>query len=116
MAGEGTVSRANPALSIPPGGRRYPVKQWRYVRNAAAASTPHELIVNGRLRHGGAEVPREHALNAEVREREFGVVISKTKSREKIDALMALAYATDEASAMKPPATSVYERRGLLTA
>ena len=43
-------------------------------------------------------------------------MISKTKSREHIDCLMALAYATDEAAALKEKPESVYETRGLVTA
>ena len=43
-------------------------------------------------------------------------MISKTKSREHIDCLMALAYAVDEAAALKEEAVSVYETRGLLSA
>jgi phage terminase large subunit-like protein len=85
-----------------------PVKPWRYQRNAAAAGTLHEIVSHGRLRHGGAELPRRHALAAEVRDREYGQVISKTKSREHIDGLMALAYAVDEATAMPAPRRSRY--------
>lgn len=91
-----------------------PVKEWRYNRNAEAARTLHEVVAHGRLRHGGADVPRAHALAAEVKDREFGQVISKQASREPIDALMALAYAVDEAAAIKPPKRSVYEDRGPL--
>jgi phage terminase large subunit-like protein len=91
-----------------------PVKEWRYQRNATGASTLHELVSHRRLRHGGADLPRRHALAAEVRDREFGQVISKTKSREHIDSLMALMYAADEAAAAKPPRESVYGQRGLL--
>jgi phage terminase large subunit-like protein len=92
-----------------------PVKAWRYQRNATAASKLHELISHGHLRHGGADLPRQHALAAEVRDREFGQVISKTKSREHIDCLMALAYAVDELAAMREPPVSLYEERAVLT-
>jgi phage terminase large subunit-like protein len=91
------------------------VKAWVYKRNASGAGTLHEIVSHGRLRHGGADLPRRHALAAEVRDREFGQVISKTKSREHIDALMALVYAVDELAAMKPRRRSVYEDRDLLT-
>ncbi len=87
------------------------VVEWTYKRNASAAGTLHEIISHERLRHGGADLPRRHALAAEVRDREFGQVISKTKSREHIDALMALCYAVDLASSMPPPRVSVYESR-----
>ena len=93
-----------------------PVKEWTYKRNAAAAGTLHEIVSHGRLRHGGADLPRRHALAAEIRDREFGQVISKTKSREHIDCLMALAYAVDEAAALKEKRESVYETRGLVIA
>ncbi len=93
-----------------------PVKEWTYKRNAAAAGTLHEIVSHGRLRHGGADLPRRHALAAEIRDREFGQVISKTKSREHIDCLMALAYAVDEAAALKEKRESVYETRGLVGA
>ena len=93
-----------------------PVKEWTYKRNAAAAGTLHEIVSHGRLRHGGADLPRRHALAAEIRDREFGQVISKTKSREHIDCLMALAYAVDEAAALKEKPVSVYETRGLVSA
>lgn len=92
-----------------------PVKAWTYKRNAAAAGTLHEILSHGRLRHGGADLPRRHALAAEIRDREWGQVISKTKSREHIDALMALAYAVDEAAALKPKRRSVYNSRDLIT-
>ena len=93
-----------------------PVKEWTYKRNAAAAGTLHEIVSHGRLRHGGADLPRRHALAAEIRDREFGQVISKTKSREHIDCLMALAYAVDELAALKEKRESVYETRGLVIA
>lgn len=94
----------------------YPTKEWKYGRNSAGAATLGDVIKNGRLRHGGADVPREHALNAEVRERDYGLVISKSKSRDKIDALMAAVYAIDEAAGMSEPRKSVYESRGLVSA
>jgi phage terminase large subunit-like protein len=93
-----------------------PVMEWAYGRNAAAAATLHEIVVHGRLRHGGADLPRRHALAAEVKQREFGEVISKQASREPIDCLMALAYAVSVAAASKPPARSIYETEDLATA
>lgn len=93
-----------------------PIKEWRYNRNAEAARTLHEIVVHGRLRHGGADLPRRHALAAEVKEREFGLVISKQASREPIDCLMALAYAVHEAAEMKPEGRSVYEDHDLVVA
>jgi hypothetical protein len=43
-------------------------------------------------------------------------VISKTKSREHIDCLMALCYAVDTAASLKPTRRSIYEDNNLLTA
>jgi phage terminase large subunit-like protein len=90
-----------------------PVREWTYKRNAAAAGTLHEIVSHGRLRHGGADLPRQHALAAEIRSREFGEVIYKTRSREHIDCLMALCYAADMAAALKPKRQSIYETRNL---
>jgi len=93
-----------------------PVKEWRYVRNAEAARTLHEIVVHRRLHHGGDELARRHALAAEVKEREFGLVISKQASREPIDCLMALAYAVHEAAEMAEPGPSVYSSHDLAVA
>ena len=87
----------------------FEVVEWTYRRDASAAGTLHEIISHGRLRHGGAELPRRHALAAEVRDREFGQVISKAKSREHVDALMALCYAVDMAASAAPPKRSRYD-------
>jgi phage terminase large subunit-like protein len=88
-----------------------PMLEWPYVRMSSATRTLHELIVHGRIRHGGDDIPRRHALAAEVKERETGLVISKRASREQIDALVALAMAVEIASALEPPPKSVYEDR-----
>src|SRR5262245_44484337 len=93
-----------------------PVMEWNYGRNAAAAATLHEVVVHGRLRHGGADLPRRHALAAEVKQREFGEVISKQASREPIDGLMTLGYAASVVAASKPPVRSIYEDNDLATA
>ena len=85
--------------------------EWPYVRMASATRTLHELVAGGRLRHGGDDVPRRHALAAEVKERETGLIISKRASRDPIDALIALAMAIEFAAALEPPAQSVYEER-----
>ncbi|MEK6272368.1 MAG: terminase TerL endonuclease subunit [Actinomycetota bacterium] len=91
-----------------------PIKEWRYNRNAEACRALHEAIVHERLRHGGADVPRRHALAAETKSREWGEVLSKSASREPIDCLMALAYAVYEASSMVPPQRSRYSDGGEL--
>lgn len=87
--------------------------EWAYAREAGATRTLHEAISHGRLRHGGDDMARRHALAAEVREREHGLTISKRATRDPIDALVALAMALDVASGLEPPKTSVYDRRFL---
>lgn len=93
-----------------------PVKPWVYKRNAGAAAAFLEVVKAHRLRHGGADLPRRHALAAEVRDREYGQVVSKMKSREHTDALMAALYAVAELAAMKPARRSIYEDRELSVA
>jgi phage terminase large subunit-like protein len=88
-----------------------PMIEWPYVRMSSATRTLHELLAHGRLRHGGDDLARRHALAAEVKERETGLQISKRASREQIDALVALAMAVEMASSLEPPARSVYEDR-----
>ena len=92
------------------------VKPWVFKRNAGAAAAFLEILKGGRLRHGGADLPRRHALAAEIRNREYGQVVSKMKSRAHTDALMAALYAVAELAAMKEKRTSVYEDRDLLIA
>ena len=88
-----------------------PMAEWQYVRMASATRTLHEVVGNRRLRHGGDEVARLHALAAEVREREHGLMISKRATRAPIDALVALGMAIDVAAGLEPPRRSVYEAR-----
>jgi hypothetical protein len=59
--------------------------------------------------------PRD-ALAAEVREREYGLTISKRASRDAIDCLVALAMAVEWAASIEPPKKSVYEQRWLVVA
>jgi phage terminase large subunit-like protein len=93
-----------------------PMLEWNYARMAGATRTLHEVISHGRLRHGGDELARRHALAAEVREREDGLTISKRATRDPIDALVSAAMALDVASGLEPPKRSVYEVRRLVTA
>jgi phage terminase large subunit-like protein len=90
-----------------------PMLEWQHARMAAATKTLHEVVAHGRLRHGGDELARRHALVAEVREREYGLTISKRASRDPIDCLVALAMAVEWAMSIKPPAVSVYTKRFL---
>jgi hypothetical protein len=59
---------------------------------------------------------RQHALAAEVKEREYGLILSKTATREPIDCVSALAMAVDWAASIEPPRESVYENRFLAAA
>ena len=85
--------------------------EWPYVRMSSATRTLHEVIAGGRLRHGGDDVPRRHALAAEVKERENGLIISKRASREQIDCLVSLAMGVEMAACLEPEPVSVYEDR-----
>jgi hypothetical protein len=75
-----------------------------------------QIVAPGRLRHGGDPVARRRALAAEVKEREYGLILSKTATREPIDCLSALALAVEWAASIEPPRPSVYEQRGLVIA
>jgi phage terminase large subunit-like protein len=55
----------------------------------------YELILNGQLTHDGDEVFATQVLNAVPRFNEHGFVLTKSKSRGKIDAAIALALAYD---------------------
>jgi phage terminase large subunit-like protein len=88
-----------------------PMMEWPYVRMASATRTLHEIVTHARLRHGGDQVARVHALAAEVREREHGLIISKRATRAPIDALVALAMAVELADLAEPPRKSVYNQR-----
>ena len=93
-----------------------PMLEWQHARMASATRTLHEVVAHGRVRHGGDETARRHALAAEVREREHGLTISKRASRDPIDCLVALAMAVEYGSSLEPPRRSVYESRGLVIA
>jgi phage terminase large subunit-like protein len=73
------------------------------------------LVLSGRLRHGGNPVLRWMANNMVVRQDPAGnVKPDKSKSTEKIDGLVALIMAVDRAT-RNDDSDSVYEERGLLT-
>jgi phage terminase large subunit-like protein len=90
-----------------------PMVEWQHRRMASATRTLHEIVAHKRLRHGDDPVARQHALAAEVKEREYGLILSKTATREPIDCLSALAMAVDLAASIEPPRDSVYEKRFL---
>jgi phage terminase large subunit-like protein len=85
--------------------------EWVHSRMPNAVNTLREVIVHQRLRHGGDEIARRHALAAETTERDYGVILTKRKTREPNDALVSLAMAIEFAQALKPPRKSVYEDR-----
>lgn len=64
-----------------------------------------ELITHQRLTHDGDQVFAEQVLNAIPRYNERGFTLSKSKSRGKIDAAVALALAADEAVQLVPERT-----------
>lgn len=76
----------------------------------------HEVIASRRLRHGGDPTARSHALAAVVAETEMGLRIRKTASRDRIDALVALAMAIAVVDSTPAQRRSIYEDHNLLTA
>jgi phage terminase large subunit-like protein len=62
-----------------------------------------ELIKRGELRHDGDEVLATHVLNAVPRFNERGFTLQKSKSRGRIDGVIALALAVDRALWTAPP-------------
>jgi phage terminase large subunit-like protein len=69
----------------------------------------HEVIMSGRLRHGGDPVARSHALAAVVAETEMGLRIRKTASRDRIDALVALVMGVAASEKLPAKRISLYE-------
>ena len=61
-----------------------------------------EVIKNGELRHDGDEILATHVLNAVPRFNERGFTLQKSKSRGRIDAVIALALAVDRATHTEP--------------
>ena len=92
--------------------------EWKQdnARMVPATRTLHEAVVHKRLRHGGHEIARSHALSAEVVETERGIRIKKTASQGRIDSIVALAMAVEYASRMdETPPPSIYDSRPLLS-
>jgi phage terminase large subunit-like protein len=83
-------------------------------RMVPATRLLHEVIADGRLRHGGDPVARSHALAAVVGETEMGIRLRKSASRDRIDSLVALSMAISVVDAMPARRVSVYESRGLI--
>jgi phage terminase large subunit-like protein len=62
-----------------------------------------ELIKRGELRHDGDEAFAQHVLNAVPRFNERGFTLQKSKSRGRIDGVIALALAVDRAQREERP-------------
>jgi phage terminase large subunit-like protein len=92
------------------------VAEWKHVRMPNAVNVLREIVAHCRLRHGGDPIARAHALAAELVEREYGVIITKRKTKQPNDALVSLGMAAEYAAGTKATARSVYETRGLMAA
>jgi phage terminase large subunit-like protein len=92
-----------------------PMVEWRQDngRMVPATRTLHEAVIHGRLRHGGDQMARSHALAAGISETERGLRLKKTEvTRGKyMDAIVALAMAVDWASRTTVKRRSVYVDR-----
>lgn len=92
-----------------------PMIEWRQdnARMVPATRTLHEAVTHERLRHGGDQMARHHALAAGVRETERGLRLKKTEvtAGKQMDAIIALAMAVDLAARNDQPPRSVYEDR-----
>jgi len=67
-------------------------------RMVPACGNLYELIVNRKLAHDGSPVFADQVLSAAQRMKDNGWTLSKGKSKRKIDAVIALAMATDRAT------------------
>jgi phage terminase large subunit-like protein len=72
-----------------------------------------EVIKRSELRHDGDEAFTTHVLNAVPRLNERGFTLQKSKSRGRIDGVIALALAVDQALRQPPKFRSSYEDEGL---
>jgi phage terminase large subunit-like protein len=88
--------------------------EWQYSRMPNAVVTLKEVVRHRKLLHGGDETVRSHALAAELVEREHGAIITKRRTREPNDAVVALGMALEFATGLKPPRQSVYETERLM--
>jgi phage terminase large subunit-like protein len=67
-------------------------------RMIPACGNLYELIVNQKIAHDGNPLFSDHVLSAAQRVKDNGWTLSKGKSKRKIDAVIALAIATDRAT------------------
>lgn len=83
-------------------------------RMTAAIGSLYEAILGSNLTHDGDEAFARQVLNAVPRFNERGFVLTKSKSRGKIDAAIALSLALDMALRYEREPESVYADRGLV--
>lgn len=67
-----------------------------------------ELIKRGEMRHNGDEILTTHVLNAVPRFNERGFTLQKSKSRGRIDGVIALALAVDRAQHTEPDGEALF--------
>jgi len=84
-------------------------------RMVPACQQAYELIVSGGLVHDGDPVLTDHVLSAARRESDKGWVLSKSRTKRKIDACIAMVIGLSIAASRTADTTSVYEARGLVT-
>jgi phage terminase large subunit-like protein len=86
-----------------------------YLSLSDPTKTLHELIIAGKIRHGGNPILRWHASIAVARRDAAGnIKLDKEKSRRKIDGMAALVNAIGAAILHPPEPPSIYEKRGML--
>jgi len=71
-------------------------------RMVPACGNLYELIVNQKIAHDGNPMFSDHVLSAAQRVKDNGWTLSKGKSKRKIDAVIALAMASDRATTTPP--------------
>lgn len=87
-----------------------------YASMSAPTKELMNLVLSGRLHHGGHPVLRWNADNLVVRQDPAGnIKPDKERATNKIDGCVALIMAIDRATRHAQPEQSVYETRGLLT-
>ena len=96
----------------------YPVEEFpqNNVRLCPACQTLYELVAQGKVRHGGDPLLREHVLNAVVYERPpYGWRMTKPSAEDHIDAAIAAAMAVHMAEAEASAAPSFASTGGVWT-
>ena len=83
-------------------------------RMSPAVGSLYEAVLNGQITHEDDPAFASHILNAVPRWNERGFILSKSKSRGKIDAADALTLAFDQVLRHETEEPSVYEDRGMV--